>query len=87
MSHQEVSTTLEKLVTSEVQEGTRQSTACLVRLVRYVSPHHLSQDRPLMFRSARVAAASFSPVGRWKTCKPITLLSCELASNDHMMRS
>jgi hypothetical protein len=44
MSHQQVSTTLEKLVTSEVQEGTRQSTACLVRLVRYVSPHYLSQE-------------------------------------------
>jgi len=34
MSHQHVSTTLEKLVTSEAQEGTRQSTACLVRLIR-----------------------------------------------------
>jgi len=34
MSHQQVSSTLEKLVTSEVQEGTRHTTACLVRLVR-----------------------------------------------------
>ena len=56
MSHQQVSTTLEKLVTSEVQEGTRQSTACLVRLIRYVSPHYLSQGRPLMFRSVRVSS-------------------------------
>ena len=54
MSHQQVSTTLEKLVTTEAQEGTRHSTACLVRLVRYVSPHYPSQDTPLMFRSACV---------------------------------
>ncbi|KAF9646318.1 glycolipid transfer protein [Thelephora ganbajun] len=33
-SHQQVSSTLETLVTSEAQEGTRQSTACLVRLIR-----------------------------------------------------
>jgi len=35
-SHHQASTTLEMLVTSESQEGTRQSTACLVRLMRYV---------------------------------------------------
>ena len=40
-SHQEVSTTLERLVTSEAQEGTRQSIACLVRLIRYVSLHFI----------------------------------------------
>lgn len=33
-SHHQVSTTLEKLVTTEVQEGTRHSTACLIRLIR-----------------------------------------------------
>jgi len=33
-SHQQVSTTLEMLVASEAQEGTRQTTACVVRLIR-----------------------------------------------------
>jgi len=46
MSHQQVSTTLEMLVASEAQEGTRHSIACLVRLIRYVSLHFTACCEP-----------------------------------------
>lgn len=42
-SHQHVSPTLEKLVEVEVQDGHRNSTGCLVRLVRCVFLMQLSR--------------------------------------------
>lgn len=74
-SHQQVSTTLEILVTSEAQEGTRQSIACLVRLIRYVSPVSLCLRTGLLaFVPARMCS------GLLFTCRALENMQADQTS-------